>query len=345
MHSLYSRDMSDAEASTFLVLGSNSFTGAHFVEVLLEAGHDVLAASRSVEPSPVFLPYRWPALERPRTGQLEFHALDLNRDLDAICALLDERRPEYVVNFASQSMVAQSWDQPEDWFRTNSLATVALHDRLRRRPFVRRYVHISTPEVYGSCSGLVREDAPLNPSTPYAVSRAAADMSLKTFHARWGFPYVSTRAANVFGPGQQLYRIVPRAVLCALTGRKLKLDGGGRSVRSFIHVRDVAEATLLIAMKGVVGEVYHLSTEQHHSIREVVEEVCRLMGARFEDIVEMADERPGKDQAYLLDSAKARALGWRPLRSFERGVVETIEWMRSNLDEVLRQPADYVHKP
>jgi dTDP-glucose 4,6-dehydratase len=333
-----------ATTHTFLVLGSNSFTGSHFVQVLLEAGHDVLATSRSSEPSPVFLPYRWGELAKARTGRLEVRRLDLNEDREAILALVNERRPEFVVNLAAQSMVAQSWDRPEDWFRTNTLATVALHEGLRRCSFLRRYVHVSTPEVYGSCQGLVREDAPFNPSTPYAVSRAAADMSLRTFHARWGFPVVTTRAANVFGPGQQLYRIVPRAVLCALTKRKLKLDGGGRSIRSFIHVRDVAEATLLLALEGKPGETYHLSTDRHHTIRQVVEEVCRQTGASFEEIVVVVDDRPGKDQAYLLDSAKARSLGWKPRRTFEEGVAETIRWMRDDLDAILREPADYVHK-
>jgi dTDP-glucose 4,6-dehydratase len=331
-------------SETVLVLGSNSFSGSHFVELLLERGYTVLGASRSEEPSPVFLPYRWPRSESPRTGRFEFHKLDLNRDLEAILGLVHERKPELVVNFAAQSMVAQSWDHPEDWFRTNALATVALHEGLRRCAFLRRYVHVSTPEVYGSCQGLVREDAPLNPSTPYAVSRAAADMSLKTFHARWGFPVVSTRAANVFGPGQQLYRIVPRTVLYALTGRKLKLDGGGRSVRSFIHIRDVAAGTLAIALEGKTGEVYHLSTDRHHSIREVVEEVLRQLRRPFGEVVEIADDRPGKDQAYLLDSSKLRALGWEPRRTFEEGVSETIRWVRENLEEIKKQPQDYEHK-
>lgn len=331
-------------AEPVLVLGSNSFTGSHFVETLLERGHDVVGASRSAEPSPAFLPYRWPELAAARRGRFEFHALDLNRDLEAILALVRDRRLGLVVNFASQSMVAQSWDRPEDWFRTNALSTVALHEGLRRLGGLRRYVHISTPEVYGSCAGLVGEDAPMNPSTPYAVSRAAADLSLRTFHARWGFPVVTTRAANVFGPGQALYRIVTRAVLCALTGKKLKLDGGGTSVRSFIHVRDVTEGTRLLMLEGKVGEVYHLSTDRHHSIRQVVEEVCRQLGASFQDVVEMGEERPGKDQAYLLDSAKARALGWTPTRTFEQGVAETIDWLRRNLDELARQPADYIHK-
>ncbi len=185
-------------------------------------------------------------------------------------ALLERERPAYVVNFAAQSMVAESWLHPEHWFMTNVVSTVRLHDRLRAMKFLERYVHVSTPEVYGSTSGDVREDAPFNPSTPYAVSRAAADMSLRTFHAAYGFPVVYTRAANVYGAGQQLYRIVPRTILNARLGRKLQLHGGGTSERSFIHVMDVADATYRIACNGKNGDAYHISTDRIVSIHNLV---------------------------------------------------------------------------
>src|SRR5207245_8557556 len=125
---------------------------------------------------------------------------------------------------------------------TDAVSTVGVHARLRAFNFLKKYVHITTPEVYGSTVGFIDESAPFNPSTPYAVSRAAGDMSLKTYHANYGFPVVYTRAANVFGPGQQLYRIVPRTILSIKLGRKLQLDGGGSSQRSFIHISDVSDA-------------------------------------------------------------------------------------------------------
>jgi dTDP-glucose 4,6-dehydratase len=322
------------------VLGSNSFTGAHFVDLVLDRGDEVLAMSRSPEPHDVFLPYRWKGRRPP------FLRLDLNRDLDALEAALRDARPDVVVNFASQSMVAQSWDHPAHWMQTNVVATVELHERLRKMDFLCRYVHVSTPEVYGSCTGLVGEDAPMNPSTPYAVSRAAADLSLRAYHKRYGFPVVFTRAANVFGPGQQLYRIVPRAALFAVAGRRMELHGGGRSVRSFIHVRDVCDATWRLCRQGRAGEVYHLSTTRHHSIREVVEEVCRQAGVRLQDLVDVADERPGHDAAYLLDSSRAKTeLGWTATTSFEQGVAETLAWVREHRDTLLAQPLDYVHRP
>jgi len=326
----------------FVVLGSNSFSGASFVDHLLQQGANVIGVSRSPEPHRAFLPYRWSG----RDTNFRFLQLDLNRDLDAIVDLVGKERPPYVVNFAAQSMVGESWQNPEHWFQTNVVSTVRLHDRLRRFDFLKKYVHVSTPEVYGSTAGTVGEDAPFNPSTPYAVSRAAADMSLATFFSTYQFPVVFTRAANVYGPGQQLYRIIPRTILAVRVGTKLKLDGGGVSERSFIHIADVAEATRKIAEDGRPGETYHISTERIVSIRALVEMICERLGVRFEDHVEVGPERPGKDSAYRLDSSKIRGeLGWRDRVSLEQGLDETIAWVDRFLPELENQPMQYVHKP
>jgi len=243
-------------------------------------------------------------------------------------------------------MVAESWLHPEHWYQTNIVANVQLHEGLRRFDFLKKYVHISTPEVYGSCRGNVTENAPFNPSTPYAASRAGCELHLRTFIRNYRFPAVFTRAANVFGPGQQLYRIIPRTILYILLGRKLPLHGGGQSVRSFIHIRDVADGILRVAQKGEIGEAYHFSTTRSISIRKVVEMICETMGARFEDVVEVVDDRPGKDEAYLLDSSKARSsLGWNGEVGLEAGIQETIAWVRDNIDTLKQQSLDYVHKP
>lgn len=326
---------------TVVVIGSNSFSGASFVDYLLERGVRVIGTSRSPEPDASLLPYKW-----RDHGDFRFHQLDLNKHLPEIVDLLNDIRPEYVVNFAAQSMVGESWQRPADWFMTNAVSTVKLHDELRKLSFLKRYVHISTPEVYGSCSGFVKEDFPFNPSTPYAVSRAAADMSLRTFHSAYGFPVVTTRAANVYGPGQQLYRIIPRTILFILLGRKLQLHGGGVSTRSFIHMRDVSDATWKIAQHGSNGSTYHISTNEVISIRDLVARICDRLGVRFEDHVEIVGERLGKDSAYHLDSTKVREeLGWHDRLSLDQGLDECVRWVRENFDALKAQPYDYIHKP
>ncbi len=324
------------------VIGSNSFSGASFVAWLLERDHEVIGVSRSPEPHRAFLPYRWGGKDK----RFRFERIDLNHDLDKLDALMRREQPALVVNFAAQSMVGESWKNPDHWMMTNVVSAVRLHERLRQMDFLQRYVHVTTPEVYGSTEGFIKEDAPFNPSTPYAVSRAAGDMSLKTYLQVYGFPVVFTRAANVYGPGQQLYRIVPRTILFTLIGRKLQLHGGGHSRRSFIHVRDVSDATWRIATKAPVGETYHISTGEIVTIRKLVECLCDKLGARFEDSVEVVGERPGKDSAYLLESSKLRdTLGWRDEVTLDAGLEECIVWVKANLEELRRQPFDYVHKP
>ena len=325
---------------TILVVGSNSFSGSTFANFVLQQGARVIGTSRSNEPIDAFLPYKW-----YDHANFKFYPLDLNKHLAEITSLLHEVKPSYVVNFAAQSMVGESWQNPSDWFTTNVVSTIKFHDELRKCDFLKRYVHVSTPEVYGNCSGFVREDDPFNPSTPYAVSRAAADMSLRTFRAAYNFPVVTTRAANVYGPGQQLYRIIPRTILFILLGKKLQLHGGGVSTRSFIHMRDVCDATYKIMQNGQEGDTYHISTNEMISIKALVERICTKLEVNFDDHVEIVGERAGKDAAYHLDSTKARAqLGWQDHISLDQGLDECIAWVKSNMDVLKTESFDYQHK-
>jgi len=326
---------------TALIIGSNSFSGATFADFALTQGGKVIGTSRSTEPNDAFLPYKWHDHKN-----FTFHELDLNLHLKELTELVWDIKPAYVVNFAAQSMVGESWQNPGDWFMTNAVSTIKFHDELRKCDFLKRYVHVSTPEVYGSCSGFVGEDLVFNPSTPYAVSRAAADRSLRTFHTAYNFPVVTTRAANVYGPGQQLYRIIPRTILFILLGRKLQLHGGGVSTRSFIHMKDVCDATWKIMMDGNSGENYHISTNEVISIRSLVERICAKLNVVFDDHVEFVGDRIGKDSAYHLDSKKIRAeLGWEDKISLEQGLDECIAWVRTNYEALKKLPFDYQHKP
>ena len=251
-----------------------------------------------------------------------------------------------MVNFAAQGMVAESWLNPTHWYRTNVVAQVALHDALRQKPFLQKYVHVTTPEVYGSTDGgWIKEHDNFSPSTPYAVSRAACDLHLRSFHEAYGFPVVFTRAANVYGPGQQLYRIIPRTLLSARTGKPMQLHGGGHSVRAFIHIHDVVRATLQLANNGEPGSTWHLSTQESCSIRALVEQICSLCSADFDALVENSEERLGKDQSYLLDSAAIRQVhGWSDRITLEQGLHETLEWVNANLATLKKLPWSYQHK-
>jgi dTDP-glucose 4,6-dehydratase len=329
--------------NTVLVLGSNSFSGANFCRHLLEQGLDVIGASRSPEAYSVFLPYRW--LTESQQEHFRFIQLDLNHDLDRLEMLMRDQKIKVVVNFSAQSMVGESWDKPDDWMQTNVVAVARLAERLRHLDFLERYVHITTPEVYGSTDGWIHEETPFNPSTPYAVSRAAGDMLFKIYRETFQLPIVSTRAANVYGPGQPLYRIIPRTIFCLLTGKPLELHGGGVSTRSFIHIDDVSRATWEIAQRASVGETYHISTDRIISIRALVEILCEMLKVSFDENVSVVGERLGKDGAYWLSSEKIHQdLGWKDQISLEQGLTQTIEWVQKNLEVLKTQPLQYIHK-
>jgi dTDP-glucose 4,6-dehydratase len=242
-------------------------------------------------------------------------------------------------------MVGESWLSPEDWYQTNVVAQVALHDQLRRMLFIQRYLHISTPEVYGHTEGWTREHFQFAPSSPYAVSRAACDLHLLSFFKAYGFPVIFTRAANVYGPGQQLYRIIPRALMAALTGIKLDLHGGGHSQRCFIHIDDVCTGTEQIALNGVPGEAYHLSTTEPISIRKLVALIAGKFDLSVETVAQIAQERLGKDDSYLLDSSKMqRELGWAPKIDLDSGIEAVKEWAEAHLAFLRTEPLSYIHR-
>ena len=325
----------------FLVIGSNSFSGAQFIKYLLQNDNNVIGVSRSQELNNVYLPYKWEIDNK----DYKFFPIDINHELDELIKILKEFEPEYIVNFAAQGMVAQSWETPQDWYQTNVVGQVRLHDQLRKLKFLKKYVHVTTPEAYGSTDGWIKESFNFAPSTPYAVSRAACDLHLMSFYKAYNFPVVFTRAANVYGPGQQLYRIIPRTMLYARLGKKMKLHGGGLSIRSFIYMDDVSSATSKIAIDGVAGESYHISTKDTITIRGLVEKICELTNTSFEDLVEVSEDRLGKDQAYLLDSNKLRNIfSWQDKINLEKGLSATLSWIDCNLDILKSLPADYIHK-
>ena len=326
-----------------LVLGANSFSGQDFVDLLLDDSNNrVVGVSRSPERSALFLRYR----TRENLDAYQYHQLDMNRQMPELLELLDRECPQWIVNFAAQSEVAPSWEHPEHWFQTNTVALSQMINHLRRQDYLERYLHVSSPEVYGTCEGMVKEDAPFNPSTPYAASKAAADMLLSTFRNQFDFPLLTVRATNVYGARQQLFKIIPRSAIYIRQGRKIPLHGGGVAVKSYIHVRDISRGELAILERGQLGEIYHLSPAEGVAVRHVVETIAKRSGKTLEEVADMVDERPGQDAAYVIDSSRARRdLGWAPQIGFSEGIDEVVQWVEDYWNEILQQSLDYQHKP
>ncbi|MFZ1988531.1 MAG: GDP-mannose 4,6-dehydratase, partial [Alphaproteobacteria bacterium] len=281
----------------------------------------------------------------PNLSRFSFQRFDMNAEMAGLLSMLDNERPEYIVNFAAQSEVGPSWDHPEHWFQTNTVALARFVNHMRKRNYLKRYLHVSSPEAYGNCVGNVTETTPDNPSTPYAASKAAADMLLQTYFKTFKFPLMTVRATNVYGARQQLFKIVCRAVIYIKLGKKIKLDGGGVAVKSYINVRDVSTGELAMLQKGRVGERYHLSPDKGVAVRDIVTMIAELMGKSLDEVSEAGPERPGQDAAYVIDSTKARTeLGWRPRISLKEGLAEVVEWINMNWDAIHNEELQYVHK-
>ena len=323
------------------VLGSTSFSGSNLVTKLLSLDFQVLGISRSNENNPIFHPQF--VLNSP---SYEFHRLHLVDDLSEILQTIDRFQPEYVVNFAAQGEVASSFQFPEYYYRTNAFGIVALVSALQGRDYLRRYINISTPEVYGSVESDADEMQSINPTSPYAASKASADLYISAISRNSKFPAVTVRATNVYGPRQQLYRIVPRTIIRILSGEKLFLDGGGRSVKSYIHIDDVTQGEIDIMLGGRAGEVYHLSPDGDGiAIRDLVRLICTKMGVNFDDVVEDGPDRQGQDKSYLINSTKARQeFGWLPIVNIDDGILGVIDWVNHYWEEISNLPRSYEFK-
>lgn len=285
-----------------LVLGASSFSGGWFVEVAKKAGHDVVGVSRPI----------WDLLAQHQAAPFDFVQDGYTR----------------VVNYAAVNVVPDSWNRAPTYYQTNVAGIARLAEVLHMSSKLERFVQVSTPEVYGSTGTFLKEGAPFNPSTPYAISRAAADWHLRLLYQEWGFPVCFTRTVNVYGERQQAYRIIPKAARCALSGTKLPLEGGGVSTRSFIHAEDAARATLRVLEDGRPGEDYHVAHPVQTSIRNLVETICYRLMRNPRDVIEIAPERVGKDMNYQLDDSKIRAeLGWRETISLSDGIDRTVDWV------------------
>lgn len=323
-----------------IILGSNSFGGASTIALMLKEDYDVIGISRNPEKDAVFLPYK-----ESIKNNFKFVKANINLDFEKVFGLIKEFKPENIIDFAGQGMVAESWANPEQWYHTNLVSKARLHQALMQLEHSYKYIRISTPEVYGNVTSRIIENKTYNPSTPYALSHCAVDMSLDLLNREFSFPGVIGRFANFYGPGQQLFRIIPRAILCGLTGKTLELHGGGASLRGFLYGTDVAEGVLKMITLGKPGEIYHFSPKEVNPIKEIVSMISSKIGIPMNNFVVNSTDRTGKDHLYLMSSEKAeKELSWIPKIGIDEGIDNTICWIKKNLSELLKTPLYYTHE-
>jgi len=325
----------------FLVLGSNSFSASNFINYLLSKNCRVIGISRSNEIKRCYLPYK----NSKNIKLFKFYKLDLNKDINKIISLTKKYKPNYIVNYIAQGMVAESWNNPEDWYLTNIVGQAKMYKELSKFNFIKKFIHVTTPEVYGNTKKKIDESFKFNPSTPYAISRATIDLHLKKYYENFNLPIIFTRTANIYGPGQQLYRIVPKALIYARLKKKIDLHGGGKSKRSFIYINDASDATFKICVKGKLGQTYHISNNQIISIKNVLKKISLISNVKLENLIKITKDRIGKDGNYHLNNKKLRNnIKWKPKTSLKKGLIETLKWIDENLKVLKKEKFNYIHK-
>ncbi|AEI45067.1 RfbB [Paenibacillus mucilaginosus KNP414] len=247
--------------------------------------------------------------------------------------LLEEEKIDTIVHFAAESHVDQSILDPQRFVRTNVLGTQNLLEAARRTG-VKKFVHISTDEVYGTLgsTGAFTEETPLAPNSPYSASKAGSDLLVRAYCETYGFPAVITRCSNNYGPYQFPEKLIPKIITRALRGEDIPVYGDGLYVRDWLHVEDHCSGIERVILQGRQGEVYNIGGGNERTnlsmVRLILEELGRPLS-----LIRHVEDRPGHDRRYAIDALKIRReLGWQPLRSLEEGLKTTVQWYVEHQD-------------
>ena len=313
-----------------LVTGGAGFIGANFVYFELQHHPedqivcvDALTYAGNLET----------LAEAMKQPQFKFVKADI-ADRDAMDALFAEEQFDIVVNFAAESHVDRSIENPEIFLRTNIMGTQVLMDACRKYK-VSRYHQVSTDEVYGDLpldqpDLFFTEETPIHTSSPYSASKASADLLVQAYNRTFKLPVTISRCSNNYGPYHFPEKLIPLMISRALADQSLPVYGKGDNVRDWLYVEDHCSAIDLIIRKGRVGEVYNIGGHNERTNLEVVKTILRELG-KSESLINYVTDRPGHDRRYAIDPAKITAeLGWTPATRFDDGIKKTIQWYLDN---------------
>jgi dTDP-glucose 4,6-dehydratase len=302
-----------------LVTGGCGFIGSAFVRLALAEGAEVVNLDK--------LTYAGNPANVAEVAHEEGYRFVRADIADAAAVAEVVRGVDAIVNFAAESHVDRSILDPADFISTDVVGTAVLLDAARRAG-VGRFVQVSTDEVYGSIPhGAFHETDPISPSSPYSASKAGGDLQVLAWHRTFGLDAVITRGSNTFGPRQYPEKLIPLFVTNALDGEPLPVYGDGMQIRDWIHVDDHCAGIWTAMRRGEAGEVYNVGGGNEEPNLAITRRILELTG-NDESLIRHVEDRPGHDRRYALDTAKLRALGWAPRRSFEDAIADTVAWYR-----------------
>lgn len=312
-----------------LVTGGAGFIGSSFVRYVLRTQPDVEIVNYDLLTYAGNLRNLEEIAADPRYAFVRGDIADPN----AVRAVFESNRFDAVVNFAAETHVDRSIEDPTPFLRSNVAGTQCLLEAARRAK-ISKFVQISTDEVYGSlgATGAFREDTPLDPSSPYSASKASADLWVLSYFKTFGFPAVITRCTNNYGPCQFPEKLIPVLISNAMADRTLPIYGDGLNVREWIFADEHSRAVWLALTRGREGEVYNIGSGQEKTNLDVVRAVLHLLG-KPESLITYVKDRPGHDRRYAMDCSRIqREWGWRSEVEFRAGLKQTIDWYLSHQD-------------
>ncbi len=309
----------------WLVTGGLGFIGSHFIRLALRRHPDVEVVNLDA------LTYAGnPANLRDVEGDSRYRFVRGDVcDADAVRVALDGHA-DAILNFAAETHVDRSILDPQAFLRTDALGTLVLLEAARELA-VPRFLQVSTDEVYGDVAhGESLESDPVAPRSPYAASKAAADLMAFAYHATYGVPVLATRGSNTYGPNQYPEKIVPLFVTNLIDDRSVPIYGDGMQIRDWLHVEDHARAILCVLEHGEPGNVYNVAGDAPHTNLELTRVLMGLCVRSMDTHVEHVADRAGHDRRYAVSTKKLRALGWKPQIAFAEGIEQTVDWYREN---------------
>lgn len=316
--------------NNILVTGGAGFIGSNFVYYMLEKHPDY----RIVCIDKLTYAGNLETLEEAMNNEnFRFVKADIT-DRKAVYALFEEENFTAVVNFAAESHVDRSIEEPEVFLKTNILGTQVLLDACRKYGNI-RYHQVSTDEVYGDLpldrpDLFFTEETPIHTSSPYSASKASADLLVSAYHRTFGLPVTISRCSNNYGPYHFPEKLIPLMIINTLHGKALPVYGEGLNVRDWLFVKDHCKAIDMILEKGRIGEVYNIGGHNERTNIAVVKTILSLLG-KDESLINYVKDRPGHDLRYAIDPTKIKnELGWYPETTFEEGIKQTVEWYLEN---------------
>ena len=239
------------------------------------------------------------------------------------------KRCDGIINFAAESHVDRSIKDATEFIRTNIHGTQILLDAAKKYR-IKRFIQISTDEVYGSIKkGSFNENSPIKPNSPYAASKAAADLLVRSYFVTYKSPVIIVRSSNNFGPFQYPEKVIPLFITNSIDNKRLPLYADGSNVREWIYVLDNCDAINYVFNHGKIGEIYNIGSENELKNIDLTKKILKIL-KKSQNLIKFVKDRPGHDKRYALDSSKLRKLGWKPKKKFDKALGETVNWYKEN---------------